>query len=493
MIEPRFYINPQTGRLIKSTGRVFKRIKEQGEIRIKHKCLYNINTAKKCIMKLLMLYPDIYPPSNFINIPKTYKDSYIRGYIKDNYNKKIIGFVDKKGKKYKLKRPIPKFHNDTLIIKDVFNILSDIMDTKQSKLDETMQKFIENNIKLPPLISYNEITLLYNPLQNDIIYISRYTTRNEQKRILHTINKELVPKKLPTITKNFNIAGIIRNKYYIFGIIDDSNIIKRFAKPLSMIEFNKNIIDNQSDSKSLKELSEIESESSSLKELTETETETESASASASASESASASASASESESESLKELTESESESESASESESESASESASASESLKELTETESESESLKELSETESESESLKELSEIESESESESESEPTKDKSDIKIIETIPQVTVLKKNELKELEKEIEKSPILSEIEQTEIVKSLQCLDGEQFDVDEKRCLPCAHYDLVWDSETKACKPLLKEDVKIEKGKSDGEFEKIELVMNKHNEILGYI
>ena len=263
MIEPRFYINPQTGRLIKSTGRVFKRIKEQGEIRIKHKCLYNITTAKKCIMKLLMLYPDIYPPSNFINIPKTYKDSYIRGYIKDNYNKKIIGFVDKKGKKYKLKRPIPKFHNDTLIIKDVFNILSDIMDTKQSKLDETMQKFIENNIKLPPLISYNEITLLYNPLQNDIIYISRYTTRNEQKRILHTINKELVPKKLPTITKNFNIAGIIRNKYYIFGIIDDSNIIKRFAKPLSMIEFNKNIIDNQSDSKSLKELSEIESESSS--------------------------------------------------------------------------------------------------------------------------------------------------------------------------------------------------------------------------------------
>ena len=145
------------------------------------------------------------------------------------------------------------------------------------------------------------------------------------------------------------------------------------------------------------------------------------------------------------------------------------------------------------SESESESESLKELTESASASESESESEPTKDKSDIKIIETIPQVTVLKKNELKELEKEIEKSPILSEIEQKEIVKSLQCLDGEQFDVDEKRCLPCAHYDLVWDSETKACKPLLKEDVKIEKGKSDGEFEKIELVMNKHNEILGYI
>ena len=403
MIEPRFYINPQTGRLIKSTGQVFKRIKEQGEIRIKHKCLYNIKTAKKCIMKLLMLYPDIYPPSNFINIPKTYKDSYIRGYIRDNYNKRIIGFVDKKGKKYKLKRPIPKFHTDTLIIKDVFNILSDIMDTKQSNLDETMQKFIENHIKLPPLISLDEITLLYNPLQNDIIYISRYTTKNEQKRILHAINKELVPKKLPTITKNFNIAGIIRNKYYIFGIIDDSNIIKRFAKPLSMIEFNKNIIDNQSESKSLKELSEIESESESLKELTKSESESD------------------------------------------------------------------------------------------SESESESESEPTKDKSDIKIIETIPQVTVLKENELKELEKEIEKSPILSEIEQKEIVKSLQCLDGEQFDVDEKRCLPCAHYDLVWDSDTKACKPLLKEDVKIEKGKSDSEFEKIELVMNKHNEILGYI
>jgi len=260
MIDPRFYINPQTGRLIKSTGRVYKHIKKEDEIPIKHKCLYNINTAKKCITKLLMLYPDIYPPSNFINIPKTYKDSSIRGYIKDNYNKKIIGFVDKKGKKYKLKRPISKFHKDTLIIKDVFNILSDIMDTKQSNLDETIQEFIEDRIKISPLISLDEITLLYNPLQNDIIYINRYTTKTEQKRILHTINKELVPKKLPTITKNFSVAGIIRNKYYILGIIDDSNIIKRFAKPMSIVEFNKNIIENQSEIESLKELSEIENE-----------------------------------------------------------------------------------------------------------------------------------------------------------------------------------------------------------------------------------------
>ena len=42
------------------------------------------------------------------------------------------------------------------------------------------------------------------------------------------------------------------------------------------------------------------------------------------------------------------------------------------------------------------------------------------------------------------------------------ITEQIKCLDGEQYDLNEKRCLPCTYYELIWDSEYKQCKPILK-------------------------------
>ena len=100
---PKFYLNPNTGRLIKSNGKTYKQLKKDGYIIKKDKCLYNVKSAEKCFIKLLTLYPNvIYPSSNFIEIPKTYKKGKIRAFIKHAHKNKIIGFIDKNGKKYRL-------------------------------------------------------------------------------------------------------------------------------------------------------------------------------------------------------------------------------------------------------------------------------------------------------------------------------------------------------------------------------------------------------
>jgi len=116
MDKPKFYINPLTSRMIKSTARTFKKLKKEQYVIDKHKCLYNVKSAERCFNKLLKLYPDIiYPSSNFIDIPKTYKRRSIRAFIGDK--KKIKGYIDKTGKKYRLKKSIYK-NKRVPIVKD---------------------------------------------------------------------------------------------------------------------------------------------------------------------------------------------------------------------------------------------------------------------------------------------------------------------------------------------------------------------------------------
>jgi hypothetical protein len=47
-----YYINPLTNRTIKSTGRVYKSLKERRFHMAKDKCLYNSKYAEKCLKRL---------------------------------------------------------------------------------------------------------------------------------------------------------------------------------------------------------------------------------------------------------------------------------------------------------------------------------------------------------------------------------------------------------------------------------------------------------
>ena len=67
--ELHFYVNPLTGRLIKSNAKTYTELKLNGYRPRKDKCLYDLNTSKKCINLLRAKYGKrVYPSSNFIKI-----------------------------------------------------------------------------------------------------------------------------------------------------------------------------------------------------------------------------------------------------------------------------------------------------------------------------------------------------------------------------------------------------------------------------------------
>jgi hypothetical protein len=68
----------------------------------------------------------------------------------------------------------------------------------------------------------------------------------------------------------------------------------------------------------------------------------------------------------------------------------------------------------------------------------------------------VPQINV------EELEQEFKDKPAMSEEEANKFKDELQCIDGQQYDVNTKRCLPCTDYNLVWDPLYKVCKVSLK-------------------------------
>ena len=65
----KFYINPETGKIIKSTGKTFKKLKKNNCFIKKDWCLYDIKTAKKCFSKILDIYPEI-NQNKYIDKPK---------------------------------------------------------------------------------------------------------------------------------------------------------------------------------------------------------------------------------------------------------------------------------------------------------------------------------------------------------------------------------------------------------------------------------------
>ena len=102
-------------------------------------------------------------------------------------------------------------------------------------------------------------------------------------------------------------------------------------------------------------------------------------------------------------------------------------------------------------------------------------------------------MTTIKRDDYTDLKNELEKAP---EVEPEELAEQIKCLDGEQFDVNEQRCLPCTHYGLVWDSQYKICKQMLKEDIAKQKQDhilSDVKTDKLKIIFDTNDNIIGFL
>ena len=454
METPRFYINPLTGRMIKSTAKIFKKLKREKYVIDKHKCLYNIKSAERCFNKLFKLYPDIvYPSSNFIDIPKTYKRGSIRAFIGDK--KKLNGYIDKTGKKYKLQKNIKSIKNikRVPIVKDLNDNLKNIVD-KLPEIDNLQQKIVEDQIKYDkPIKRIDDINIIFNPLQNDFVSVNKKINKEEIQNILEIVNGELIPKKLIPISKDFDYAGIIKDNENIYGLVDTSNQIKRFDKPVK-IKYKEQKRDiEKSDTISIPEslLKTQESESDIISPLSDVTLSDVTLSEPTSTP---------------SLSETTPS------------------------LSEPTSTPSLSPTLSDvtLSEpTPTPTHTLVEASPILSDAtlvENEIENE---------YIESLPEVEFIKTDDVKIMEDKLVESPI---VESEAVIKQIKCLDGSQWDINENRCISCDKYGLVWDAEYRSCKIMLKDTIKkiIKTGDEiDSVRIGLKIVTDNKDKILGYL
>ena len=386
--QPRFYLNPTTGRLIKSTARVYKKLKKDSILMLRDKCLYNPKSAQHCLTKLLTLYPNVYPPSNFIKIPKTHKRGSIRAFIKDPRKKYLVGYINKFGKAFRLRRPIITKKKVPIVI-DYHNVLHKII-TNKNCISEHLQKSVEKQIKAGILLNTIENTIiLFNPIQNDFIPLNKTIGQDEIKSVIKMINNKLIPHELQPITLNLNISAIIIEDNSIIGFVDKYNQLKRFTTPIKIISKRKY---------------------TPLTELTE---------------------------------------------------------------EEIPETITEPELLLEglISKTEEEEIPEEEVPE--------------------EITKTLPSVTTIKGDDYIDLKEKLEGSP---EVEPKEIAEQIRCLEGEQFDVNEQRCLPCTHYGLVWDSQYKLCKQMLKEDIMEQKDDHiDIKTNKLKILFDTNDNIIGFL
>jgi hypothetical protein len=258
---PLFYLNPFTGKVIKSTGKVYNKLQKAGHDIKDKQCLYDAKATKKCLKKLLTLYPNVYPSSNLTEIPKTYRKGSARAFIvktnkaspkkaspkkmspkkmspkkmSPNQYKEIIGFVDKHGKKHRLKKSIVT-KKKVPVVRDYSNILDKLV-SKLEKIDETIHDLIKEQIDhSEPMQDPDNINILYNPLQNDFIPIRENLDSLDHHTILDIINTDLVPKTLPPISKHLDIAGFLIGPGNIIGFVDVNNKLGRFQIPIEIVK-----------------------------------------------------------------------------------------------------------------------------------------------------------------------------------------------------------------------------------------------------------------
>ena len=304
----KYFLSPLTGRVLRSDGKTYKHLKNRGFYIEKHKCLYNINSAEKCLKRIFRLYPDlVIPSSNFMSLEKNGDLSKARYFISlpptppSNSNQiNIQGFVDKNGSIHKLREEISlnTLHNQIIRPKTPFepehknNILQIPQKQKEIISTSPQQSFLskllfgnqEVNIKIPkvkdptrilpkllnklepvsenihadikkqlteriyeqePLKYKSDLShiAIYNPLQKDFIPLKKPIEYSKQKEIIKEFNKELIPLELPPIIEQKKttkqkylpkIAGIIKDSNNLFGIIKTDQTIKTFPKPITI-------------------------------------------------------------------------------------------------------------------------------------------------------------------------------------------------------------------------------------------------------------------
>jgi hypothetical protein len=533
--QPRFYLNPTTGRLIKSTGRVYTKLKKDSILMLRDKCLYNPKSAQRCLTKLLTLYPNVYPPSNFIKIPKTHKRVSIRAFIKDPRKKYLVGYINKFGKPFRLRRPIIT-KKKVPIVFDYHNVLHKII-TNKNCITENTQKRVEKQIKAGILLNTIENTIiLFNPIQNDFIPINKTINQDEIKSVIKMINNKLIPHELQPITLNLNISAIIIEDNKIIGFVDKYNQLKRFTTPIKIISKRKyiplkelteeetteeeettgpeTITEPEITEKITEEITEEETtgpETITEPEITEeveeiTETITEPEITEEITEEETTGPETITEpeiTEEEITETITEPEITEEETAGPEEITEEEETTGPEEITEEEETTEEEEIPEEITEEETTEEeeipeeiteeetTEPETTEPETTEPETTEEEITEEEVPEEITKTLPSVTTIKGDDYIDLKEELEKA---QEVEPKEIAEKIRCLEGEQFDVNEQRCLPCTHYGLVWDSQYKLCKQMLKEDIIEQKDDNiDIKTDKLKILFDTNDNIIGFL
>lgn len=220
-INSKFYLNPITGRVIKSTGYTYKKVKRKGYKPTKHICIYNIRTAEKCLKKIMRLYPSIYPPSSFIKIPKTYEEGDARSFIK--IDDKIVGYIDKYGNINILYKNIVTNKNLPLVSDPMDRLKEIVIDIPKN--DKADYKKIIDQIESKPIIKTDQ-QIIYNPVQNDFIPSNKLLIKKDQLKLIDTINKNLIKLNDVDLGSGFKPQGSAsRSKKYPNVLFDKSNNI----------------------------------------------------------------------------------------------------------------------------------------------------------------------------------------------------------------------------------------------------------------------------
>jgi len=236
MDTPKFYLSPISGRVIRSTGKTYSKLREDGYILERYNCRYNTKSVKACFQKL---GKGVYPPSDFTKIPKTYKTpaparAFV--YTDDNGTSKVRGFVDKHGKTFRLPKPVstkqkvPRVTDPTGTLPLLLARSPIATDVQTANITEQINR--GDTISAP-----EDMTIIYNPVNSHFVpYKPTESDGSEtDDTIIRTINNELVPTTLPAIKPDGDVAGIIEkrdkdNVDRIVGIVTAKNTIRKFKK-----------------------------------------------------------------------------------------------------------------------------------------------------------------------------------------------------------------------------------------------------------------------
>uniref|UniRef100_A0A6C0E0I2 Uncharacterized protein n=1 Tax=viral metagenome TaxID=1070528 RepID=A0A6C0E0I2_9ZZZZ len=409
----KYYMSPLSGRVIKSTSKVYKDLKENGYIVDKHKCLYDVKSAQRCIERLLSLYPNVVFPSKLTDIPKTYKDTKVRYFISNKRGDKIIGYIDKKGKIYKFRKLLEKPRHNVLLVKDYSFLLEKVVEISPQPLDLDEKEAVLV-LRNKQTVTNTTDVALYNPVQNDFVYLSGILKESEHINLLTHINNMLVPTTLPPIKKNGKVAGLAVHKNKVLGAVTTDNKLVKLKEPL--------IIETTSNPTKIEDQFTVKPDDT----LSDTTTELSTATPDDTLSD--------------------------------------------------TTTELSTATPDDLSTNTTEMSTVTPddtLSDTRTEVSTVKPEDTLKDFSKAISSDSLP---VLKLEEDENAKKAFDEISASDEIERDEVIK---CADGEQYDVNKKRCLPCTAYNLVWDTENKKCQIKLTDGIK-------------EIVVNEKDEVIGY-